>query len=871
MTESTEGAFCLRAAADDGVHPVLAGVKAQGRLNGLLFSLTLRQTYRNTSRRTLEVVYTFPLPLSAVLLGFAAEFSGRRVDCEVMPCAQAEEVYENALADGDAPALLEAGPDGLYTANIGNLKRGEEVVLEIRFAQLVAFEQGRLRLAVPMTIAPRYGNPESSGLHPHQVPEASILADYPLELSVQVAGDLAAGGVECPTHPTRCTPFAGGLEVALAEGARMDRDVVLLVTPQEARPQVLSWSQGVAVAAFELPVAPKAEGSTGLALKLLVDCSGSMGGDSIASARRALMGVMAGLSQDDEVSLTRFGSDAELALAPQRCTPQVLERLGEAVEATDATLGGTEMEAALLGVFALPSWLPPAASSKARKGQDRARAAQQAPCCADVLLITDGEVWDTKRMIASAQRSGHRVFVIGVGTSPAEAVLRHLAEATGGACEFATPGEALEAAAERMLQRMRQSVWTGLRVDWGMAEAPQWELPVQQRAFGGDTLLALGGFAAAGGPEATEGAESAPATGRLESSRGPVALGGPRDVRLLARGADGQEVEIGRVSTVAAAAGDDLARIAAARRVAALDALSSPDDMTVPKRMDEAVQAQEPSQQARALALEHRLISRHTHGVLVHRRAEADKPKDESLLHRVQSMLAAGWGNTGRVASPQGAVSDFARRMRVGPSSGGMKIAASAMRSSVGSASLGTPSVWRSARTQVHALVDTSMDDIEIPAFLRRQADHDDAADAPGNSTRYTTLAEMSGAIADHLARGGLVQDLPTLAQGFQIEPALEPAYRQALEELRDITDDEPSVWLLLALWVAQRPGPDGSPAMAAVLVGPVTQAALTPSDIGQAWQALQQHLGQVSSQAPSSAKPSRRQRLAAALSDAGD
>jgi Ca-activated chloride channel family protein len=327
----------------------------------------------------------------------------------------------------------------------------------------------------------------------------------------------------------------------------MDRDVVLLVTPQEARPQVLSWSQGVAVASFELPVAPKAEGTTGLALKLLVDCSGSMGGDSIASARRALMGVTAGLSEGNEVSLTRFGSDAELALAPQRCTPQVLERLGEAVEATDATLGGTEMEAALLGVFALPSWLPPAASSKARKGQDRAQAAQQAPSCADVLLITDGEVWDTKRMIASAQRSGHRVFVIGVGTSPAEAVLRHLAEATGGACEFATPGEALEAAAERMLQRMRQSVWTGLRVDWGMAEAPQWELPVQQRAFGGDTLLALGGFAAAGGPEATEGAESAPATGRLESSRGPVALGGPRDVRLLARGADGQEVEIGRV------------------------------------------------------------------------------------------------------------------------------------------------------------------------------------------------------------------------------------------------------------------------------------------------------------------------------------
>lgn len=848
MTESTEGAFCLRAADDDGVHPVLAGVKAQGRLDGLLFSLTLRQTYRNTSRRTLEVVYTFPLPLRAVLLGFSAELDGRRVDCEVMPRAQAEEVYETALAEGDAPALLEAGPDGLYTANIGNLKPGEEVVLEIRFAQLVAFEQGRLRLAVPMTIAPRYGNPERSGLHPHQVPEVSVQADYPLELSVQVAGGLAAGGVECPTYPTRCTAMPDGLDITLAEGARMDRDVVLLITPQEAQPHVLTWSQGVALAAFELPVAPKAEGAAGLALKLLVDCSGSMGGDSISSARRALLGVVEGLGQDDEVSFTRFGSHSELVMKPQRCTPQALQQLAADVEVTDASLGGTEMEAALLGVFALPSWLP---SAKPRRGSADKTASPEA-ACADVLLITDGEVWDTQRMIASAQRSGHRVFVIGVGSSPAEAVLRHLAEATGGACEFATPGEALEAAAGRMLQRMRQNVWTGLRVDWGMAEAPQWELPAPKRAFGGDTLLALAGFAKDG--DSPEG-KALPQFG---------------EVRLLAQGPDAQEVEIGRVSIVGVVDGDDLPRIAAARRVAALDALSAPDDMVLAQRMDEAVVEQEPVTQARALALEHRLISRHTHGVLVHRRAEEDKPEDESLLHRVQSMLAAGWGNTGMTMRTRSAAS--ARRMRFGVSaSSGVKIAASAMRSSATMASLGTPSLWRSARSQVHSLVAHDVDATTIPAFLRKQVDQDDISQVQPDAFQYTTLAEMSGAVADHLARGGLVEELPRLAAGFQVDPAMEGRLKQALAELRDLTGEESSAWLLLALWVAQNAGSDGSPARAAVLVGPVTSAGLIPTDIGRAWQLLEQHLGGVINTVQvATAKPSRRQRLAAALSGTG-
>ncbi|MEK0419144.1 MAG: cell division protein FtsZ [Pseudomonadota bacterium] len=36
---------------------------------------------------------------------------------------------------------------------------------------------------------------------------------------------------------------------------------------------------------------------------------------------------------------------------------------------------------------------------------------------------------------------------------------------------------------------------------------------------------------------------------------------------------------------------------------------------------------------------------------------------------------------------------------------------------------LQTPSVWRNARTKVETLANSGMDEIEIPAFLRKQAD----------------------------------------------------------------------------------------------------------------------------------------------------
>ncbi|MEP6503637.1 MAG: VIT and VWA domain-containing protein, partial [Betaproteobacteria bacterium] len=414
-------AFTLACRDAHAAPPVLCAVAAAGRLDGTLFELTLRQTYRNAGATPLEVVYTFPLLPRGVLLGFGTELNGARMDGAILPRRQAEKVYEGALADGDAPVMLEAHADGLHSANIGNLNPGDEIVVELRMVQLVAFEQGRLRLAIPATIAPRYGDPARAGLQPQQAPVVSLTADYPLALTLQVAGVLAAAAVECPTHRTVSRRTDAGLALSLAPEARLDRDVAVVVTPAaagdalvvQARDARARDASTVLLAALPVPAAPLRER---IALKLLVDCSGSMGGDSMASARRALDGIAARLGPRDAVSLTRFGSTVEHASALAPCVPPTLARLAQDIARTDANLGGTEMESALEAVFAL-------------------QATPRLDEPADVLLITDGEVWQVDAIIASARRGAQRVFVVGVGASLAEGVLRRLAAATGGACE----------------------------------------------------------------------------------------------------------------------------------------------------------------------------------------------------------------------------------------------------------------------------------------------------------------------------------------------------------------------------------------------------------------------------------------------------
>lgn len=579
MNHEPSASFVLTA-QDDQPPPLLERVDVDGRVDGILLTTTLRQTWRHTGPRPLEVVYTFPLPPQALLLSFAAVRGDARIEGTIAPRAEAEAVYEEALERGDAPALLEVGSGGLHTASLGNLMPGETVVLEVSFTQLLRFEHGRLRLVVPTTIAPRYGQPSSGGLAPHQAPLASLTAEYPLALGITIVGSLASAHVDCPTHRHRIARSEGTTRVDLEPGARMDRDVVIVLQPSEPRPALLVTTRDplarnrrhVALAAFELPRRPS---NRPLSLKLLVDCSGSMSGDGIASARIALEAIAGRLGADDEVAMVRFGDGAQIALPAARCTAATLQALRQQIRETEANLGGTEMASALRGVLKLPHTLEQS----------------------DVLLITDGQVWEAQSVAEAARRTGQRIFAIGVGSAAVEGVLRDIVAATGGACDFATPGEDLQAAALRMLERMRDTPCRELSVDWGRA-APSatWQQPLPAAAFGGDTVVALAVF---------DGAE--PDRAALTHD------GSPELIRANASEAVDAEV---------------LSRLIADHE-----------------------RRQQANPEARDTAVRYRLLTEHTHCVLVHARADQDRPTEPANLVRVPQMLAAGWGGTGTLVA----------------------------------------------------------------------------------------------------------------------------------------------------------------------------------------------------------------------------
>src|SRR5665811_1610739 len=72
---------CARLETKTGNPVMLEGVKASGDLRGLMFEASVEQRFRNPTDKNIEVVYTFPLPWGAVLLGVDVQLGDKYLSC----------------------------------------------------------------------------------------------------------------------------------------------------------------------------------------------------------------------------------------------------------------------------------------------------------------------------------------------------------------------------------------------------------------------------------------------------------------------------------------------------------------------------------------------------------------------------------------------------------------------------------------------------------------------------------------------------------------------------------------------------------------------------------------------------------------------
>ena len=405
-----------------------------------LVTTHVEQVFRNPNSYAVEGRYLFPVPTGAAVASFAMWVDGQVLEARLLDADEARDIYEDYVRRAVDPALLEYVGRDTLSARIFPIPAGSERRIEIVYSELLTAESGLYRYRYPL--------------------DTERFSVRPLE-RVRVAVDLSASeplaAIYSPTHELDVvrSDAKSATVVYEAHDVRPAQDFVLYyaASPSALGMGFLTYRAPGNDGFFLLVVTPPALGEVPAMSKdlvLVVDRSGSMNGEKIEQAKRALQYVVQNLSPDDRFAVLSF-SDATTALYPS-LTPATAEAVAKTCTWIDSlrASGGTNIDLVLtqaLGLF---------------DDSDRPRF---------LVFLTDGEPTvgeaDPVRiaMHASiANKTEIRLFAFGVGYDVNAALLDQLALENHGTTTYVAPGEDLDLALSSFYRKIASPVLSDVSI-----------------------------------------------------------------------------------------------------------------------------------------------------------------------------------------------------------------------------------------------------------------------------------------------------------------------------------------------------------------------------------------------------------------------
>lgn len=576
-------------------------------VRGLLAEAEVRQAFTNPGEGWVEGIYVFPLPTEAAVHGLRLVVGERIIEGRIEERAAAKKVYEKAKREGKKASLVEQERANIFTTSVANIGPGETVEVEIRYQQVLRFDEASVELRFPTVVGPRYipGAPLSEtasgtgwAFDTDQVEDASRVTPpvvapgetvNPLRIAVSLEAGFPLASLVCPYHPADIAKLGGGLHRVTVDGAAADRDFVLRWSPEaSAVPRAAVFTEeldgGYYVVAMMVP--PGLDHASAARLPretvFVIDTSGSMGGASIRQAREALIAALDRLHADDTFNIIEFDSGYTKLFDDSRpAMPAAVEEGRQWVRRLEAD-GGTEMMAPLLEALA-----------------DRSRATP----LRQVVFITDGCVGNEDQLFAAIERElgRTRLFTVGIGSAPNSHFMERAASFGRGTFTYIGSPAEVQPGMAALFEKIDTPVLADIELVWPDPDAEVWPERVPD-LYSGEPVVV---------------------TARLGTLHG--------DLRLSGVSADRRWQQELALSVGARRAGVN--RLWARRKIAAL--------------MDEGVRGRpEPEVRAKVLevALAHSLVSKYTSLVAVD--VTPSRPSDAGLdSAAVPTNLPAGWSH----------------------------------------------------------------------------------------------------------------------------------------------------------------------------------------------------------------------------------
>ncbi len=433
----------------------LQSVKIEADVDTQMAMVLLKQDFKNTNLSDIEAVYIFPLPHKAEVTELIAKIGDVEIVGEIKEKEEAYKEYDLAVKNGDSAFLLDQARPDIFQIWLGNIAPGESITIELTYTEETHVTDGELRWLLPTVVAPRYipGNAagEKTGVGTAQptdrVPDADNItppigyAPYTLDIKANFKGIDGIKNVSSPSHPVDIEFSEDCYTVKLArDNEPLDSDFILVARMENSNTDSLITASDLDGETFShtnvfVDLSNRQVSENNYDYYFVIDTSGSMAGEKLEQAKRALHISLRNLMAGDTFNLIAFQSSFSCFSNESVPYSQTnLEKADSWIDRLRAS-GGTEILEPLKFLV------------------DKAHESERI-----VLLFTDGEVGNEREIHNLIRSNNNRLslFPFGIDTAVNKYFIDGLADAGNAIPEYVYPGERIEDKVIRQFARIHQ-------------------------------------------------------------------------------------------------------------------------------------------------------------------------------------------------------------------------------------------------------------------------------------------------------------------------------------------------------------------------------------------------------------------------------
>lgn len=440
------------------------------KINNQYAETSVDQVFKNNFHHDLEGTYIFPIPEDASITKFSMYIGGEEIKGEVLDKNEAKRIYEEIVRRKKDPALLEYFGDGMFRARVYPILANGETRIKLNYSQVLKSYSGLCQYRYTLATEKFSKDPLET-----------------VKLTVDLTSDQPIKNIYSPTHDIKVEKLSDHKAKVsyVEENSRPNKDFILYytVSNEDIGFSLLTFKDEKEGKFFLGMVSPKVQLPQGTKIKkkvlFILDTSGSMSGEKIEQAQRALAFCLNNLNKNDSFNIIDFDDQVKsfkngLTLATSQNVEDAIKFLNNCTAD-----GGTNINEAL------------------QTGLDQIKGEGGLNL---VIFLTDGlpTVGNTniKDILKNVKEKNNnaKIFVFGVGYDVNTHFLDRLSQENKGTSDYVSPDEDIEVKVSNFYKKISSPVLANINLRFDGVKTSLIYPQQFPDIFEGSQLVILGRF-----------------------------------------------------------------------------------------------------------------------------------------------------------------------------------------------------------------------------------------------------------------------------------------------------------------------------------------------------------------------------------------